>query len=372
MFIIFLGTLEQVDLGIQEVQIRYFQTFFIFYNYPQNWPASFIVKNWYIPLPGGYLLGCLLLINLFFSHIRYYNPKRKKWGIFLIHLGLVFLIISGFTTSFWKKESQICIQEGCSTNFSEDYTNNEFVIIDKSNVNFDTIFNIPISLLKSKIIIDIKELPFLIQCDDYFDNSSIGLQTKNLDSNNNQATEGIASKIKLVVWPKEITYKQNNINTATAYITLKDRNGDSIGRWLVSNLISEQFPPQEFENNNNYFQIALRFQRHYYPFALELLEFRHDRYPGTTIPRNFSSLIKIKPYNKIQSYQFLISMNNPLRYNGYTFYQASFLNQDKTSILQVVKNPTWQLPYCSVLIIGIGLITQFTTHLIKFLSKKQK
>jgi len=43
----------------------------------------------------------------------------------------------------------------------------------------------------------------------------------------------------------------------------------------------------------------------------------------------------------------LIFMNQPLRYAGKTFYQASFGKGDTLSVLQVVKNPGWLLPYIS-------------------------
>jgi cytochrome c biogenesis protein ResB len=59
-------------------------------------------------------------------------------------------------------------------------------------------------------------------------------------------------------------------------------------------------------------------------------------------------------------------MNNPLRYGGLTFYQASFANDDKTTILQVVRNPNWVLPYIACTLVSLGLLVQFTSHLMKF------
>jgi hypothetical protein len=56
-------------------------------------------------------------------------------------------------------------------------------------------------------------------------------------------------------------------------------------------------------------------------------------------------------------------MNQPLRYAGETFYQASFSNDDRTSVLQVVRNPGWLLPYVACAMVGAGLIWQFVSHL---------
>jgi hypothetical protein len=36
-------------------------------------------------------------------------------------------------------------------------------------------------------------------------------------------------------------------------------------------------------------------------------------------------------------------MNNPLRYAGLTYYQASF-DGEHTTILEVVRNPSWLVP----------------------------
>ena len=62
-------------------------------------------------------------------------------------------------------------------------------------------------------------------------------------------------------------------------------------------------------------------------------------------------------------------MNNPLRYAGETFYQASFDPDDHGSVLQVVHNPSWLTPYFSCILVGLGLLVQFFTHLIGFALK---
>ena len=68
----------------------------------------------------------------------------------------------------------------------------------------------------------------------------------------------------------------------------------------------------------------------------------------------------------------LIYMNHPLRYEGLTFFQASFTNNDQTSIFQVVRNPGWMLPYFCVLLMGAGMIIQFGMHFFKFLNKQNR
>ena len=63
-------------------------------------------------------------------------------------------------------------------------------------------------------------------------------------------------------------------------------------------------------------------------------------------------------------------MNNPLRYQGETFYQASYDPDDGGSILQVVHNPSWLTPYLACVMVAFGLTWQFLSHLIPFLKRR--
>src|SRR5512134_235815 len=77
--LVFWGTVAQVPLGLYKAQNEFFRSFFIYWS-----PAW---SGWKIPVfPGGYLIGWLLLLNLFAAHFRYYQPSKKKFGIVLIHL----------------------------------------------------------------------------------------------------------------------------------------------------------------------------------------------------------------------------------------------------------------------------------------------
>ena len=59
----------------------------------------------------------------------------------------------------------------------------------------------------------------------------------------------------------------------------------------------------------------------------------------------------------------LIYMNHPLRYGGKTFYQASFGQNDRLSVLQVVRNPGWLIPYLSCTLVALGLLLHFGVKL---------
>jgi hypothetical protein len=116
--------------------------------------------------------------------------------------------------------------------------------------------------------------------------------------------------------------------------------------------------------------LVLRPARSYKPFALTLRKFTHDKYPGTEIPKNFASLVHLHTDDGTVDRDARISMNNPLRYGGFTFYQAGFENNDHTSILQVMRNPGWLLPYLACGLMTAGLLVQFGIHLTGFFRKR--
>jgi hypothetical protein len=117
--------------------------------------------------------------------------------------------------------------------------------------------------------------------------------------------------------------------------------------------------------------MVLRSERHYQPFSITLEKFSHDIYAGTDIPKNFSSKIRLNLADG-NTREVLIYMNNPLRYAGLTYYQQSFANEDRTSILEVVRNPSWLVPYIACTAIALGLVIQFLIHLVAFAGKRRR
>ncbi|MFO8027542.1 MAG: cytochrome c biogenesis protein ResB [Opitutales bacterium] len=368
MVLVFFGTLDQVHYGIWHTQKLYFESFIAVWAYPEQAPYYDKLFWLHLPMPGGYLLGGLLLINLFAAHLTRFKLSIKKSGIFLIHFGLILLLLSELLTDLVSQESQMPVDEGGRSNYSQAFRDNELVFIDRSHPDHDTVHSIPVSLLKPGERIDVPDTPLSIRTVRYFPNSNVGRAQAPVADN--PADSGAAANMNVVATPAEVTYSEDDINTATAYVEVSGPEGE-IGTWLVSNVIDERFPPQIVSFDDQSWEIALRFTRHYYPFEIELIDFKHDKYPGTEIPFNFSSEVMVHHEDDAKDQKALIYMNHPLRYEGLTFYQASFANQDTTSIFQVVRNPGWVLPYISVLLMGLGMCVQFGMHFFKFIKKRK-
>ena len=144
---------------------------------------------------------------------------------------------------------------------------------------------------------------------------------------------------------------------------------EKFGPQIASSLSAALTQPQEFAYKGKTYQLALRPVRFYKPYSLQLMKFSHDRYPGTDIPKNFSSLVRVDNPSRGEQRDMLIYMNQPLRYAGKAFYQASFGKNDTLSVLQVVENPGWLLPYFSCVLVGAGLLLHFLLILFRSLKR---
>ncbi len=374
--LVFFGTLDQVRFGIHHTQELYFRSWVVFSPVlslltmlgAREFHEGFEAIRF--PLPGGYTLGTLLLINLLSSHLYRFKLSLKKSGILLIHGGLILLLIGELITALFQQDTMLSMDEGGPpVNFSRDFLDNELVLIDRSDPELDTVVAIPANRLRRGHPIEHEHLPFRVETLQFHPNSSIfQIPRSQRGPERIGNLRGLAADHDLWAQGRAKTYREREVNTASALIRLSDDEGE-IGTWLVANVLPEHFPLQEFEHDGKTWGIELRFRRVYKPFSLSLVEFTHERYPGTSIPRNFSSLVILDNPETGERRRDLIYMNHPLRYGGYTLYQASFDNQDTTSILQVVRNPGWTLPYLSVTLITLGLFVQFGMGLVRGLSR---
>ena len=360
--LVFVGTLAQVDQGLYQAQTRYFKSFFIYWK-PHG-------TNLSIPVfPGGYFIGTVLLINLLTAHISRFKFTGKKTGIFMIHAGLILLLLGQLLTDVLSKESAMRLAEGEAKNYSQDFRDNELVIMDTSDAQQDRVVSIPESLVAQKKEIRPPELPLTLRVLSYWENSAL------FDSPTNSASPVKVSKgfgTSAYLLPLQPTVKMDERNLPSAVVEVVSPEG-SLGTWLVSSQTSAK---QAFDYKGKTYEIAMRFTRYYKPFSLKLLSFTHERYQGTDTPKNFASTVRIQRPETGEDREVRIYMNNPLRYNGETFYQAGFdpdndRRPQKVTILQVVHNPGWLTPYFSCALVALGLIVQFGQHLFAFVQKRR-
>jgi hypothetical protein len=383
--LVFCGTLAQMDNGLWAILTGYFRTFVawipwqvfvrfgqVFFWFPKSWhiPGSF-------PFPGGYILGGLMLVNLLAAHLVRFRLSWKRSGILLTHSGLIVLMLGELVTSLFAVEGIMTIPTGEARNYAQHLDKFELAVIDASDPKKDEVVVIPDSLLKKAIQgerIQDERLPFDVEVIRYMKNSSEPRRVKPADDN--PATAGLG--LEAIV---EEEKQHSGVETeampdlASAYVTLHDKKtGAFLGTYLLSSWFAEGLTslPEEqpVKVNGKEYQVALRFQRDYKPYTLYLEEFRHDLYPGTETPKNFSSKVRILDPERNEDREALISMNNPLRYGGAAHYQSGWIPGDRGTKLQVVTNPGWLMPYISCTMISLGMIIHFGINLLNFLRRR--
>jgi len=356
MVLVFIGTLAQVEMGLYQAQAEIFRSFIIFWG-PKG-------ASWKIPVfPGGYLIGGVLLINLVSAHYRRFGFRRDKAGIIITHFGLILLLLGQLATDLLSRESNLHFRLNEVKNYSEADRAWELALIDVTDPQDNRVVAIPDSVLASEPGVSNPALPFSLKVKEYLPNSSLS-DTAQPGYQKAAVTAGFGPQIWYRAEPKAT--KMDARDVPNALIEFLSPAGQSLGTWLFSGNLH----PQTFVVSNRTFEASLRLGRYYQPFSLQLLKFEHDVYPGTDIPKNFASRVRMHNPENAETREVKIRMNEPLRYGGLTFYQASFDADDQGSVLQVVRNPGWITPYVGCLLVGGGLVVQFLMHLIPFLQRK--
>jgi ResB-like family len=392
--IVFIGTLAQVDEGLFNAQARYFRQWII---------LGADLFGWKIPLilPGGYLIGTLLLINLIAAHIYRFQLTVRKLGIQLAHAGVILLLVGQLTTDMLARETQLRLVQGQTKSYSESSRNYELAFTTDAGSNLEKVIPIPESVLERGGEIQNPNLPFTIHVKKFWKNSTPQFRPM-MAQNPPMATNGVAEHFDF--HPAAEVTSMDDKNVPTALIEIAGANG-SLGDWVISGWTADdglipvveqnyeqQVGPQlaqkvaddltaaqSVDVGGKKYTFELRPSRLYFGFSMKLLKATHTVYEGTDIPKDFRSLVLLKNPQTGENRQVQIYMNAPLRYSGLTFYQYQMdageatreAGRTPSSVLQVVRNPSWLTPYIGCAMVAAGLIIQFLFHLVGFLSKKK-
>ncbi len=343
MVLVVLCTLAQVELGTFGAVNKYIKNFLVWWDVPGT--------LWTIPiLPGGALVGLVLAVNLVAAQGRRLELSWKKSGLWIIHAGLILLIAGEFVASVFQVESQMAIEEGQTVNYIEG-RDLELAVMDVTDPAFDEVYSIPDSRLARGGTIAVTGTPVSFQVKAFYRNAELG--PRGPQDPPSPADRGVGASV--AVRPMPPVSRDDQVNQTAVFVEAV-AGGRSYGTWLASNALGA---PQSFVHEGRTYVLALRPRRQYLPYAVTLRKFSHDVYAGTDIPKNFSSLVHLSNPSRGEQRDVLIYMNQPLRYDGKAFYQASFGKNDTLSILQVVENPGWLLPYISCVLVTLGLLVHF-------------
>ncbi len=317
------------------------------------------------PFPGGFLIAGLMIVNLIAAHAVRFKLAWKRAGIIMLHFGVIVLLLGEFATGLFAEEGLMRIDEGSRTSFVEDVRTVELAVVDPSGSDVDRVVTVPgemvVAAARSGEPIRDWRLPFDVRVEAWMPNAQLvpGGETA-------RVARGFAREVSAIERPTVRGVDGADADTPTARVTLI-HDGEELARWLLS---AQFIAHQPVEVDGETFGISLRFERRYLPYEIQLDDFRHDRFVGTNIARNFSSDVRLIDPARNVDRELRIWMNNPLRYQGRTFYQASYKPDGTGTVFQVVSNPGWLLPYIACGLVGVGLSWHFGQSLVGFLRRR--
>ena len=141
MVLVFVGTIVQVNLGLQLVQEHFFRSLIVW------WPIQ--PHGMRFPIfPGGHLIGAVLLLNLVVALASRFEWSWRKSGHYLTHGGLIVMLVGALLTDMLSVESSMRLSQGETKNYQEDTLRTELAIVDETDTEFDQVTTIPLEQLR--------------------------------------------------------------------------------------------------------------------------------------------------------------------------------------------------------------------------------
>ncbi len=333
----------------------------------QEWPSLRIL--WQLAqglVAGGVLLsGCVMVF-------------KRRAGVVLLHLGVLLMMYNELLVGVSAIEGQMSIREGDTVNYEHDIRAIELAVVDTSPKDHNRVTVVPLTEEgvptqfldpdENANAIQHPDLPFSIEIEKYFKNS---MPPRN---RRNPATrfDGAGRFVEITrARAGTGTDTGGEVDVSTVEAVLRNDKNKKIGRYVFS----QHLKPQSIQIDGKTFEVALRFKRTYVPYSLHLTDVRFDKYIGTQTASNYSSEVRLVAFDGSVDRKVHIWMNNPLRYDGKTFYQSS-VNQGEDGVeqtgLQVVTNTGWMIPYVACMVVGIGMFYQFTLALLRFQARRHR
>jgi hypothetical protein len=400
LLVTYLGTLEQLEHGLFDSQKKYFESWFI-----TGIDVACCLRAMHIPysgafnlpliMPGGLLLMILLAVNMTLGGLirlkkeaiwlvklplrvltgRFaeLTPAPRAVGVFIAHFSVVFMLFAGLLSLLFKWDGAVALREGESSD--------EFQSFHDTVIEIERLVPAPADGKRKALVIDGREfqdltdgkartftgagLPFDLTVMNYLDHCE-----PRRDSGN------AGSRMVADGYYLQATEK-------------KDENGKVLGqeRWSDGAYVKAKLKdgteqtgilwrfaaaPFSLKVGEEVWGISLSRRTRKLPFVVKLDKFEREVHPGTEQASRFTSHVTV--FEGGQEHKRVITMNEPLRSNGFAFFQQSFdMREDSkgalitSSTFQVVKNPSDHWPLIGCISAGIGLLIHIIWRLVRYL-----
>ena len=351
------GTLYQVDNGLYDAK----QTFF------NSW---FLTTAGGVPIfPGGVLVMLILAVNLVVGGLLRIRWRARNAGVIVIHIGIVFMLVSGLVKLTTAEEGHLTLFEGEEADVFMSYHDYEVAIWELGQ---DA--QVPQWVIGDDFLADLgpedarrftaPDLPFTLVLSSFLENCNV-LPVGPAWTPTGPVVDGFG-------FYRMASEKENERNLAGVHAEVVGADGSS-QRGL---LWERQRAPWAVEVDGRRFAIHFGHETYPMPFGIRLQQFIKEDHPGITMARAYKS--RVMQVDGDGETPVLIQMNEPLRAGGLVLFQASYGPDTPGhegpwfSTFSVVRNPSDKWPEYSLWVITAGLVWTFGAHLLAFLRKQAK
>lgn len=357
------GTLEQKEFGLFVTTKKYFssESFIVFPN--------LYGKEWFLPLPSAFWVSALLFINMVCGGLVRARKGWKKAGVLISHFGILMMLAGGAITHFASTRGSVALFPGEQTDATVSFTDYTVEVAEVKDGKVAEIYSLPTDLFKNRdageaLTVDFAGLPFDLEIQGYQHNATIARGEGDQSSGAGPSIDGYFLQ---ALDRNEETER----DLAGAYARILPEGGEKGQPFIIT---GRDVQPKTVRVGERVFTVRLRKEIAPLPFQVKLEEFDYAYHAGTVRPKFFKSILKRMHPEDGTSELATIRMNRPMRYDGYTFFQASFAHLDNDpskeafSVFEVVNDPADAWPAISLVIVTIGLTIHFLMMLERYLS----
>jgi hypothetical protein len=358
------ATLEQIDNGLYPTLMKYF-----------DWRSVFLLpeingKMVPLPLPGGYWVCVVLLVNLTLGGIIRIRKGWRHYGNLIAHFGIIFMLAGGGVAHHFSERGNMAVGEGESSDAAEDYFEYVVEVTEIKDGKPGTVH-----VIRGKDIEDLEgakarvfrlpDMPFDLELTGFLKNT-VPVSASERAPDRQQF---IADGYFLMEKPKLAKAEEAERFTAGAYARILKRDGTKSDPFILA---GASFHPFSYRIDDRVFTVDMRKRLWPMPFTLKLDKFTAGFHPGTMRPAKFvSNVTRIENGGEAKV---TIQMNEPMRYEGLTFFQASYgppgagPGDKMYSVFEIVRNPADKWPEYSLWIVSFGMAVTFLIKLGSFIA----
>jgi len=270
------------------------------------------------------LLLLFLSVSMAVVYVRNKLYRKEKMTVGLFHLAFILMVAGAGVTRYIGEEGVIHIREGESS--SELITTDQYfhMLLSKGDQHFEAeqkVLLTPFSKGAVDATFEIDGKKLKVRSVEFLMNVPSGAAT------GGTARQGRGAKIRLSDGSKE----------EYAIVAISDEGSAASAKGQFDGADYEMWIGPKTET---------------LPFAIHLKDFQLTRYPGSMSPSSYRSEVTLIDKEKGINFDFSIYMNNVLKHRGYRFYQSSFDQDEKGTILSVNKD----MPGTGLTYIGYALL----------------